>query len=225
MGLSELTIVGDTLVLIERDKLNGPDAEVKQLVQVSLPSEDEVAAANGAPIALDKGKVLDVLPKLRATNGWTQEKLEGFTVAKDGSMYAVTDNDGLDDATGETLFLRLGKVGDAFDVASDEGEQPSEDLPADPADDETGEDEGAGEAPEKPAPAPADGPSNSVEAPAKAPAKADEPTRLTSQGKKKSHVPLPRTGVEGSAYLVTALGALVLLGVGGTLVARSVRKR
>lgn len=225
MGLSELTIVGDTLVLIERDKLNGPDAEVKQLVQVSLPSEDEVAAANGVPIALDKGKVLDVLPKLRATNGWTQEKLEGFTVAKDGSMYAVTDNDGLDDATGETLFLRLGKVGDAFDVASDEGTQPSEDRPADPADDETGEDEGAGEAPEKPAPAPADGPSNSVEAPAKTPAKADEPTRLTSQGKKKSHVPLPRTGVEGSAYLVTALGALVLLGVGGTLVARSVRKR
>ncbi|KDS92719.1 hypothetical protein DHOM_09325 [Dermabacter hominis 1368] len=221
MGLSELTIVGDTLVLIERDKLNGPDAEVKQLVQVSLPSEDEVAAANGAPIALDKGKILDVLPKLRATNGWTQEKLEGFTVAKDGSMYAVTDNDGLDDATGETVFLRLGKVGDAFDVASDEGEQPSDDLPADPVDDETGEGEGVGKAPEKPAPAPADGPSNSVEAPAKA----DEPTRLTSQGKKKSHVPLPRTGVEGSAYLVTALGALVLLGVGGTLVARSVRKR
>lgn len=224
-GLSELTIVDDTLVLIERDKLNGPDAKVKQLVQVALPSEDEVAAANGAPIALDKGKVLDVLPKLRATNGWTQEKLEGFTVAKDGSMYAVTDNDGLDDATGETVFLRLGKVGDAFDVASDEGTQPSEDRPADPADDETGEDEGAGEAPEKPVPAPADGPSNPAEAPAKAPAKADEPTRLTSQGKKKTHMPLPRTGVEGSAYLVTALGALVLLGVGGTLVARSVRKR
>ena len=217
MGLSELTIVDDTLVLIERDKLNGPDAKVKQLVQVALPSEDEVAAANGAPIALDKGKVLDVLPKLRATNGWTQEKLEGFTVAKDGSMYAVTDNDGLDDATGETVFLRLGKVGDAFDVASDEGTQPSEDRPADPADDESGE----GEAPEKPAPAPADGPSNPVEAPAKA----DEPTRLTSPGKKKADVPLPRTGVEGSAYLVTALGALVLLGVGGTLVARSVRKR
>lgn len=221
MGLSELTIVGDTLVLIERDKLNGPDAKVKQLVQVALPSEDEVAAANGAPIALDKGKILDVLPKLRATSGWTQEKLEGFTVAKDGSMYAVTDNDGLDDATGETVFLRLGKVGDAFDVASDEGTQPSEDRPADPADDESGEDERAGEVPEKPAPAPADGPSNPVEAPAKA----DEPTRLTSQGKKKAHGPLPRTGVEGSAYLVTALGALVLLGVGGTLVARSVRKR
>ncbi|WP_250257736.1 esterase-like activity of phytase family protein [Dermabacter sp. Marseille-Q3180] len=226
MGLSELTIVDNTLVLIERDKLNGPDAKVKQLVQVALPSEDEVAAANGAPIALGKGKVLDVLPKLRATNGWTQEKLEGFTVAKDGSMYAVTDNDGLDDATGETVFLRLGKVGDAFDVASDESEQPSEAIPADPApgngDDDT--DEGAGKAPEKPAPAPADGPSNPVEAPAKAPSKADQPIRLTKPEKPKSHVSLPRTGVDGSAYLVTALGALVLLGVGGTLVARSARK-
>jgi hypothetical protein len=27
-------------------------------------------------------------------------------------MYAVTDNDGLDDATGETVFLRLGKQKD-----------------------------------------------------------------------------------------------------------------
>jgi hypothetical protein len=32
----------------------------------------------------------------------------------DGQVYAVTDNDGLDGATGETLFLRLGDWEDAL---------------------------------------------------------------------------------------------------------------
>ena len=41
---------------------------------------------------------------------WTAEKLEGFAIARDNKVYAVTDNDGVDDATGETLFLRLGEL-------------------------------------------------------------------------------------------------------------------
>ena len=36
------------------------------------------------------------------------EKLEGFAVSASGRVYAVTDNDGVDDAPGETVFLRLG---------------------------------------------------------------------------------------------------------------------
>jgi hypothetical protein len=48
------------------------------------------------------------LPRLRATNGWTQEKLEGLTIGGNGQVYAITDNDALQDATGETVFLRLG---------------------------------------------------------------------------------------------------------------------
>jgi hypothetical protein len=39
-----------------------------------------------------------------------QDKVEGLTIGGDGRTYAVTDNDALDDATGETLFLRLGKL-------------------------------------------------------------------------------------------------------------------
>jgi hypothetical protein len=54
--------------------------------------------------------LIDVLPQLARNSIWTAEKLEGFAVARDGQMYAVTDNDGLDDATGETVFLRLGKL-------------------------------------------------------------------------------------------------------------------
>ncbi|MHC4937451.1 MAG: hypothetical protein ACYTHK_00600 [Planctomycetota bacterium] len=30
----------------------------------------------------------------------------------DGQTYVITDNDGVDDATGETIFLRLGDLDD-----------------------------------------------------------------------------------------------------------------
>lgn len=109
MGLSEITALDDKhLLVIERDKLNGPDAKTKRVMKVTLP-EGAGAGENALPM-VKKELAVDVLPKLRATNGWTQEKLEGFTIAADGQMYAVTDNDALDDATGETVFLRLGKL-------------------------------------------------------------------------------------------------------------------
>lgn len=118
MGLSEITALDDKhLLVIERDKLNGPDAKVKRVMKVTLPEGGEGAGtgeaqgANGGALPMVKKELaVDVLPKLRATNGWTQEKLEGFTIAADGQMYAVTDNDALEDATGETVFLRLGKA-------------------------------------------------------------------------------------------------------------------
>ena len=39
-----------------------------------------------------------------------QDKLEGLAVAGNGRTYAVTDNDAIDDATGETQFFRLGHL-------------------------------------------------------------------------------------------------------------------
>ncbi|MFF9800259.1 esterase-like activity of phytase family protein [Streptomyces rochei] len=111
IGLSEITVVGDRLAVIERDKLNGPAAEVKRIHTVDLPTS---AAPTGALPLLPKRLAHDVLPDLRATNGWTQEKLEGLAVGGDGHVYAVTDNDGLDDATGETVFLDLGRSRQVF---------------------------------------------------------------------------------------------------------------
>ncbi|MEU0283118.1 esterase-like activity of phytase family protein [Streptomyces sp. NPDC006195] len=105
IGLSEITVVGDKLAVIERDKLNGPSAKIKRVYTVDLPKS---AAPSGALPVLPKKLAHDVLPDLRATNGWTQEKLEGLTVGGDGEVYAVTDNDALDNSTGETVFLRLG---------------------------------------------------------------------------------------------------------------------
>ncbi|WP_405661242.1 esterase-like activity of phytase family protein [Streptomyces sp. NBC_01166] len=105
IGLSEITVVGNRLAVIERDKLNGPAAEVKRIYTVGLP---RTAAPEGTLTVLPKTLAHDVLPDLRATKGWTQEKLEGLTVAGNGHVYAVTDNDGLSDSTGETALLDLG---------------------------------------------------------------------------------------------------------------------
>ncbi|MFE3516530.1 esterase-like activity of phytase family protein [Streptomyces sp. NPDC059166] len=111
IGLSEITVVGDELAVVERDKLNGPAARVKRIYTVDLP---RTAAPQGALTVLPKTLAHDVLPELRATKGWTQEKLEGLTVAGDGHVYAVTDNDGLEDSTGETVFLDLGTARKMF---------------------------------------------------------------------------------------------------------------
>ncbi|WP_369370308.1 esterase-like activity of phytase family protein [Promicromonospora sp. Populi] len=106
VGLSEVTVVdSNTLAVIERDKLNGPAAELKAVYTVDLPKRDP---RPGTVPVLRKKLAIDVLPALRATNGWTQEKLEGLTIGGDGRVYAVTDNDGVQDATGETVFLDLG---------------------------------------------------------------------------------------------------------------------
>lgn len=112
IGLSEITVVDrDTLAVVERDKLNGPDAKVKAVYTVRIPARDPAPGTVGT---LTKTLVRDLVPDLRATNGWTQEKLEGLTIGGDGQVYAITDNDGLKDASGETVLLRLGPAAKVF---------------------------------------------------------------------------------------------------------------
>lgn len=41
--------------------------------------------------------------------------MEGVTVGGNGNLYAITDNDGLDDTNGETVFLDLGPAAEALD--------------------------------------------------------------------------------------------------------------
>ena len=71
------------------------------------------ASGSGLPL-LTKTLVRDLLPDLRATNGWVQEKVEGLTVGGNGRGYLVTDNDGVEDATGETVFADLGSARKMF---------------------------------------------------------------------------------------------------------------
>lgn len=111
VGLSEITMLSDTTALvIERDKQVGTAAAHKKIYQVTLP-ESGCATDDCANLPMATKKVaIDALPVLQSTHGWTQEKLEGLTVTADGTVWGVTDNDGLDDATGETVFTQLGVV-------------------------------------------------------------------------------------------------------------------
>lgn len=104
-GLSELVAVdGNTFAVIERDNQRGPQASIKKIYRFDVP-----ATWTGLP-TVKKTLVKDLLPALKADHGWVQDKVEGLAVGGDGQTYAVTDNDAIDDATGETVFLRLGRL-------------------------------------------------------------------------------------------------------------------
>lgn len=73
----------------------------------------DLAAADFRPFGDDLATVdsvvlADVLDDLEANSVWTPDKLEGLGVAADGRVSIVTDNDGLEDAIGQTVFLDLG---------------------------------------------------------------------------------------------------------------------
>jgi len=116
IGLSEITLLPDgNFAVIERDKgwgpSTGPVAELKSVFEIDLANAEFRAYNDPAGlVTIEKALLLDVLPKLAKNSIWTAEKLEGFAVARDRKIYVVTDNDGIDDATGETVFLRLGRL-------------------------------------------------------------------------------------------------------------------
>jgi Esterase-like activity of phytase len=113
IGLSEITYTRDGWILIERDNLTGSfdspaGAETqngyKTLVRVPLdPGADN-------QYTRDEKAIYDLRPALLASNGWITDKPEGVGVRPDGTLFVVTDNDGVDGSSGETIFTRLGKV-------------------------------------------------------------------------------------------------------------------
>lgn len=118
IGLSEITLLpSGRFALLERDKGWGPttgfNAELKALFEVDLAAAGFRAFddPNGL-VTVEKTLLRDLLPAMAENSIWTPEKVEGFAVGADGRAYIVTDNDGLDDATGETLFLDLGALAD-----------------------------------------------------------------------------------------------------------------
>ncbi|MFA6013010.1 MAG: esterase-like activity of phytase family protein [Desulfobacteraceae bacterium] len=109
VGLSEIVAVdGSTCLVVERDNLNGPDATIKKITRISLDDITPVPYGEAALPVVEKQEAFDLLPYLMMTSGWTPDKIEGLALTADGSLYAMTDNDGLKDATGETLFFQLG---------------------------------------------------------------------------------------------------------------------
>ncbi|TFF23041.1 alkaline phosphatase [Jiella endophytica] len=106
VGLSEITAHDGALYILERDNQIGTNAKEKKLFKVSLAGVTPGAIGSDLP-TVTKKEVHDFLPDLKATGGYVVDKIEGFTFAKDGTAYAVTDNDGVDDSSGETLFFKV----------------------------------------------------------------------------------------------------------------------
>jgi hypothetical protein len=108
VGLSEIVALdSDTLLVLERDNQGGPDARIKRLYTVSIAGLTPAPQGQSFPL-LSKRLARDLLPDLAEPRGWIQEKVEGVALAADGDVYIVTDNDGVDENTGETQFIRLG---------------------------------------------------------------------------------------------------------------------
>lgn len=109
VGLSEITAHDGQLYIVERDNQIGEKAINKRLYRVALEGLKPAKIGEKPPVA-EKVLAHDFIDNLKSANGYISEKLEGFAIDVDGNGYAVTDNDGVDDSSGETLFFGIGKV-------------------------------------------------------------------------------------------------------------------
>ncbi|WP_426123142.1 esterase-like activity of phytase family protein [Pararhizobium sp. PWRC1-1] len=110
VGLSEITANGDHAYIIERDNLIGQAAKLKKLYRVALADLKPAKLGGELPV-VKKEEVRDLIPDLKsATNGYVVDKVEGFTVDAAGNGFVVTDNDGVDGSSGETLFFSIGTM-------------------------------------------------------------------------------------------------------------------
>lgn len=105
-GLSDITsLENGEMLVIERDNQGGPDARIKRLYKFSVASLTDGSA-------ISKTLVRDLIAEgdLTATGGLTPEKIEGSAVMANGDYYIINDNDGVDDNSGETQLINLGKL-------------------------------------------------------------------------------------------------------------------
>lgn len=110
VGLSELVALDqETFAVIERDDQAGTDARIKKIYTFSVVGRDPQPQGNQFPV-VPKTFVRDLIPDLTADHGPVLEKVEGCTVTAHGHVLIVTDNDGVDTASGETQFLDLGRI-------------------------------------------------------------------------------------------------------------------
>lgn len=83
-------------------------------VQAGIGHRRSLRDAHDGLIQRDEKAVYDLLPDLKTSKGWVTDKPEGVAVTRDGRVFVVTDNDSVEDWSGETWFLRLDRVGRLF---------------------------------------------------------------------------------------------------------------
>lgn len=109
IGLSEIVAHGEWFYVIERDNQIGAAAKIKKIYRV--PAADMVPAALGGDLpVVSKELVHDLIPDLAANGGYVVDKIEGLAIFEDGTAWVSTDNDGVDDSSGETFFWTIGKL-------------------------------------------------------------------------------------------------------------------
>lgn len=109
MGVSEITAHGDWFYIIERDNQAGAAAATKKIYRVKA-AEMVPADLGGTLPVVSKELVRDLMPDLAVLKGYAAEKVEGFAIDAAGIGWVVTDNDGVADSSGETLFWSVGKI-------------------------------------------------------------------------------------------------------------------
>lgn len=109
MGLSEIVAHGDAVYVIERDNQIGDAAKVKKIFKISAGQMMPAALGTELPV-VTKEDVRDLIPDLAANGGYIVDKIEGMAIAQDGTAWISTDNDGVDDSSGETFFWTIGKL-------------------------------------------------------------------------------------------------------------------
>lgn len=109
VGLSEITAHGDWFYIVERDNQHDFRAVTKKVYRVPAAAMVPAALVGELPV-VSKELVRDLLPDLKSTGGYVLDKVEGLAISSDGEAFVSTDNDGVDDSSGETLFFSIGKV-------------------------------------------------------------------------------------------------------------------
>ncbi len=107
VGLSEIVAHGDHVYFIERDNQHDTRAVTKVITRVPMDEMDGMVALGETPAVLEPEVVVDLLPYLTSTGGYVLDKVEGLAIAEDGTMWVSTDNDGVDDHSGETMFFAI----------------------------------------------------------------------------------------------------------------------
>ena len=103
VGLSEITHHGDYVYLIERDNQLAAKAKVKQITRVPVSELKPGKLGETLPV-VSKEVVRDLIPDLAANNGYIVDKIESLAIDTSVTAYVITDNDGVDDSSGETFF-------------------------------------------------------------------------------------------------------------------------